>query len=185
MAFREVRVYEIKEVLRLWLRGKGTRPIAALVGLDRKTVQRYIAAASEAGLAGRGEGALGDELMAKVCEHARPRRPDRHGASWSALEANHDQLNAWLVDRRLTAVRAAALARKGVAVPERTLQRYALPVLGVGRSARSATLRVADGEPASEALCGLPHKASLARGGVVPERRGRSAFTSSGRRRAT
>ena len=30
---------------RLWLRGKGTRPIAALVGLDRKTVQRYIAAA--------------------------------------------------------------------------------------------------------------------------------------------
>lgn len=36
MAFREVRVYEVKEVLRLWLRGKGTRPIAELVGLDRK-----------------------------------------------------------------------------------------------------------------------------------------------------
>ena len=49
MAFREVRVYEVKEVLRLWLRGKGTRPIAALVGLDPKTVQRYIAAAAEAG----------------------------------------------------------------------------------------------------------------------------------------
>ena len=30
---------------RLWLRGKGTRPIAALAGLDRKTIQRYIAAA--------------------------------------------------------------------------------------------------------------------------------------------
>jgi hypothetical protein len=41
---------EVKEVLRLWLRGKGTRPIAALVGLDRKTVQRYIAAATGAGL---------------------------------------------------------------------------------------------------------------------------------------
>ena len=49
MAFREVRVYEVKEVLRLWLRGQGTRSIAALVGLDRKTVQRYIAAAAEAG----------------------------------------------------------------------------------------------------------------------------------------
>jgi hypothetical protein len=33
MAFREVRVREIKEVLRLWLRGQGTRSIAALVGL--------------------------------------------------------------------------------------------------------------------------------------------------------
>ena len=50
MAFREVRVYEIKEVLRLWLRGTGTRKIAVLVDLDRKTVQRYIAAATEAGL---------------------------------------------------------------------------------------------------------------------------------------
>jgi hypothetical protein len=44
MAFRDVRVYEVKEVLRLWTRGKGTRPIAALVGLDRKTVQHYSAA---------------------------------------------------------------------------------------------------------------------------------------------
>jgi len=71
MAFREVRVYEVTEVLRLWLRGKGTRPIAALVGLDRKTVQRYIAAATGAGLQrDAGEDALDDELMAKVCERA-------------------------------------------------------------------------------------------------------------------
>ena len=34
-----------KIMRRLWLRGKGTRPIAALAGLDRKTIQRYIAAA--------------------------------------------------------------------------------------------------------------------------------------------
>lgn len=35
-------------------------------------------------------------------------------------------------------------------VPERTLHRYALEVLGVGRSARTTTVRVADGEPGSE-----------------------------------
>jgi len=152
MAFREVRVYEVKEVLRLWLRGKGTRPIAALVGLDRKTVQRYIAAATAAGLErDAGEDALDDELMAKVCEHARPHRPDGHGESWSALQAHHDQLKTWLVDQHLTAVKATELLeRKGVVVPERTVQRYALGVLGVGRSARGTTLRVADGEPGSE-----------------------------------
>src|SRR5271155_1122437 len=73
MAFREVRVYEVKEVLRLWLRGKGTRPIAVLVGLDRKTVQRYIAAAAEAGLdRDGGEDSLNDGLLAEVCERARP-----------------------------------------------------------------------------------------------------------------
>jgi transposase len=152
MAFREVRVYEVKEVLRLWLRGKGTRPIATLVGLDRKTVQRYIAAGTESGLErGSGEDALDDELLAKVCEHTRPRRPDGHGESWAALLANHDQLKAWLVDGGLSSVKATELlCRKGVVVPERTVHRYALKVLGVGRSARSSTLRVADGEPGSE-----------------------------------
>ncbi len=89
--------------------------------------------------------------MAKVCEHARPHRPDGHGESWSALQANHDQLKAWLVDGGLTAVKVTELlTRKGVVVPERAVQRYALKALGVGRSARGTTLRVADGEPGSE-----------------------------------
>jgi hypothetical protein len=42
-------VNEVKYLLRLWLRGKGKRSVAALVGLDRKTVQRYIAAADALG----------------------------------------------------------------------------------------------------------------------------------------
>ena len=45
---------------------QGARPIAVLVGLDRKSVQRYIAAAAEADLdRGTAERALDDELMAK------------------------------------------------------------------------------------------------------------------------
>jgi len=42
------------------------------------------------------------------------------------------------------------LARQGVVVPQRTLHRYALEVLGVGRSARGVTVPVADGEPDGE-----------------------------------
>ena len=42
------------------------------------------------------------------------------------------------------------LVRRGVVMPQRTLHRYALEVLGVGRSARTTTVRVADGEPGSE-----------------------------------
>ena len=45
MAFREVGVHEIREVLRLWLRGEGLRSVARLAGVDRKTVRRYVAAA--------------------------------------------------------------------------------------------------------------------------------------------
>jgi len=38
MAFREVRVFEIREVLRLWLGGEGLRGIERLSQVDRKTV---------------------------------------------------------------------------------------------------------------------------------------------------
>lgn len=112
--FREVRVYEIREVLRLWLWGEGLRSIERLTGMDRKTVRRYVTAASSAGLdqAG-GEGQLDDALLAGVCEAVRPSRPAGRGAAWGLLAANHDQLRAWLVDERLTAVKAGELLARG------------------------------------------------------------------------
>ena len=79
--FREVRVYEIKEVLRLWLRGEGLRSIERMSSVDRKTVRRYLAAAVDAGLdRSGGEEQLNDVLLGVVCEAVRPHRPDGHGA---------------------------------------------------------------------------------------------------------
>ena len=37
MAFREVAVAEIREVLRAWLSGSGLRKVAEQAGVDRKT----------------------------------------------------------------------------------------------------------------------------------------------------
>jgi hypothetical protein len=46
VAFREVRVHEVREVLRHWLGSElGPRPIAERAGVDRKTARRYIDAA--------------------------------------------------------------------------------------------------------------------------------------------
>jgi hypothetical protein len=152
MGFREVAVFEIREVLRLWVRGEGLRSIERLALLDRKTVRRYVDAAVGCGLVrDGGEGQLDDGLMAAVCEAVRPHRPDGRGAAWALAVANHDQLQAWLVVDGLTVVKAGELlARRGVVIAERTLHRYALEVLGVGRSARRSTVRIADGEPGSE-----------------------------------
>jgi hypothetical protein len=152
VAFREVGVHEIREVLRLWLRGEGLRPAARLAGVDRKTVRRYVAAAVACGLdrAG-GEGQLGDELLSRVAEAVRPHRAGGHGDSWALLAARHDQFKAMLEDQGLTVVKAGELlARQGIVVPERTLHRYALEVLGHGRGAGRATVRVADCEPGAE-----------------------------------
>jgi hypothetical protein len=152
MAFREVRVFEIREILRLWLRGEGFRSIERLAQTNRKTVHRYIDAAVAAGVdqAG-GEEQLTDAVMAVICEQVRPHRPRGRGEAWEALAAHHEVLKGWLVDDGLTAVKAGELlARRGVVVPERTLHRYALDVLGVGRSARRSTVPIADGEPGGE-----------------------------------
>jgi hypothetical protein len=153
MAFREVRVYEIREVLRLWLRGEGYRAIERLCSVERKAIRRYVTAATELGLdRGGGESQLDDVLMASVCERVRPHRPTGHGTAWGTLVANHDQLEVWLVEKKLTVVKAHdLLGRQGTDVPQRTLHRYALEVLGVGRSHRDTTVRVADGNPVASA----------------------------------
>jgi transposase len=151
MAFREVRVFEVREVLRLWLAGEGFRSIERLSAVDRKTVRRYVRAASEFGLDREaGEEQLSDEFIGGVVEAVRPHRRDGRGEAWHVLEAHHAQLEQWLVRQKLTVVKThELLGRQGVAVPQRTLHRYALEVLDVGRG-RGVTVRVADGEPGGE-----------------------------------
>lgn len=51
MAFRDVRVFRVRELLRLWLRGEGIRPVSRMVGMGRKTVRRYVDAADELDIA--------------------------------------------------------------------------------------------------------------------------------------
>jgi transposase len=150
LAFREVGVFEVREVLRLWLRGKGLRSIEQLAGLDRKTVRRYVEAAVRLGLSREeGESQLSDGLLAMVLERVRPYRFDGHGEAWRALVSNHEQIKAWL-EGGLTAVKVTELlSRQGVVVPKRTVQRYALVACGHGRG-RGTTVRVADGEPGAE-----------------------------------
>ena len=50
MAFREVAVIEVREVLRCWLAGQGLRTTGEWAGVDRKTARRYVEAAVAAGL---------------------------------------------------------------------------------------------------------------------------------------
>ena len=49
MAYREVTMIEVKEVLRLWWAGTPKKRIAAMLGLDPKTVRHYLKKAGEAG----------------------------------------------------------------------------------------------------------------------------------------
>ena len=65
MAYRELGVIDIREVLRRFCLGDGLRAIARGMGSDRKTVAKYVAAATAAGLR-RGDSAPTDEHVAAV-----------------------------------------------------------------------------------------------------------------------
>jgi hypothetical protein len=149
MAFREVSVVQVREALRRWLKGDGERPIAAGVGVDRKTARRYITAAVELGVdrAG-GEEQLTDALIGQVVERVRPHRSDGHGEAWRTLLGEEERIKAW-VGEDLTVVKIGILlARRGVVVPHRTLARFAVERCGAGR--RSTTVRVDDPPPGVE-----------------------------------
>jgi DNA-binding NarL/FixJ family response regulator len=45
MAYRELGVIEVREVLRRFCGGEGIRAIARATGSDRKTIAKYVAAA--------------------------------------------------------------------------------------------------------------------------------------------
>ena len=152
MAFREVRVFEVREVLRLWVRGEAVRAIERLAGVNRKTVRRYVTVAESVGLVrDGGEGQLTDEFIGSVVEAVRPHRSDGHGEGWRLLVANHAVIEGWLKGEGLTVRKVhELLGRRGVVVPERTVHRYALEVCDVGRGRRGTTVRVADGEPGDE-----------------------------------
>ena len=50
MAYREVRMMDIEQVMRRWLSGEKIRAIARSTGLDRNTVRRVIRLGQETGL---------------------------------------------------------------------------------------------------------------------------------------
>src|SRR6266478_3771069 len=151
MAFREVLVTQVREVLRAWLAGAGKRPAARRAGVDVKTAQRYIAAARAAGLARDGnESQLSDELVGQVVAAVRPARPAGHGASWEALIPGEEQITGW-VKAGLTLVKIGELLeRSGTAVPYRTLARFAAAECGFSSSRQKVTVPVADGKPGEE-----------------------------------
>lgn len=150
MPYREVTMLEIKEVLRLWLDGLGKKPIARQLGLDPKTVRRYLLAGERCGLAReQGVGALTDERLVAVLAALSPEAPRSHGDTWALCQKHRDFLAALLKQRvRLTKVRKLLRRRHQVVVPYATLHRFAVAELGFGRT--RTTIPVADCEPGQE-----------------------------------
>jgi len=147
MSYREVTMIEVKEVLRLWVAGTPTKRVAAMLGLDPKTVRRYVKVAAGVGLT-PGSTPVSEAEVTAVLMALHPASDRPHGKTWAQCETERAKIKAWLAGGiRLTKIRKL-LGRRGVAIPYATLHRFAVAELGFGRTA--PTVPLADGEPGQE-----------------------------------
>ena len=94
MAYREVTMIEVKEVLRQWLACLSREAMARWVGLDRNTIRRYLQVAQQCGLhVADGVDALTDEKLSDVLAAlgTGPGRP--HGEEWAICERHRETID--------------------------------------------------------------------------------------------
>jgi hypothetical protein len=72
MAYRELGMAEVREIVRRWLGGEGVRAIARGTGMDRKTIAEYIRAAVGVQRGGRPPN---EDQVAAIAAARRPGRP--------------------------------------------------------------------------------------------------------------
>ena len=145
--YREVTMIEFKEVLRLWHEQMPKKRIAAHLGLDPKTVRRYLSAAEAAGLRAPLE-TLSEERVREVLLELQPSGGRPHGEDWTRCSEQREAIHSWLAQGlRLTKIRKL-LARRGVSIGYSTLYRFAVEQLQFGQTA--STIPVVEGEPGQE-----------------------------------
>ena len=149
MAYREVEMWEVLEVLRRVARGQPQRAIQRVTGHGRTTIRRYVRCARALGWDGRSapDEALAREVFRRLRPVAKQRTP---GETEAKLESQRLQIQEWLAAQsgepglRLSKVQEL-LRRRGVEVPYSSLHRFAVRHCGF-QDERRITVRVAEPE---------------------------------------
>lgn len=167
MAYREVAMWEILNVLRQIGAGRNKSAVAGATGHSRSTVRRYIAAAEALGWV-PGVGEPTEELAVGVARRLSPAGERGAGEIEQLLLPYADKIRAWLEPAaqekrglRLSKVHQLLL-REGVEVPYSSLHRFAVKHCGFADQ-RRITFRRAESAPAEAA------EIDFGRLGLIPD----------------
>jgi len=148
MAYRELPMIEVQEVLRRFTLGDGVRAIARSTGIDRKTVAKYVRAGEAVGLRRGGPLPTEDHVQA-VTRQVRAPAPHEASDATQLLAPHRVQIQEWLAEGlRLTKIHRR-LRAQGVASSYSTLHRFAQAHCDFGVS--RVTVRVAEPPPGEAA----------------------------------
>ncbi len=139
MAYREVRVMDIEQVIRRWTAGEGIRAIARATGLDRNTVRRVIRLAEKTGLKA-GDTATEGHFQIIRRGIGRPGAWSQSSETEQRLQPHRQRIQAWLNEDRLLLTKIHELLnREGIVSSYAALHRFARKWCEFGRS--STTVR--------------------------------------------
>jgi transposase len=154
MARRTFDVVDIIEILVHWQAGRNNSEIAQSLGVDRKTVRKYVAAAEAAGMAPGGVPA-GEERWAELVRQWFPELADTRlrRVTWPAIEPHHEFIRGQLkAGVTVTTVHQRLRDEHGLAVSIASFRRYvAANVPEETRRSQVKVLRPWPAEPGAEA----------------------------------
>ncbi len=144
MAFREVGLMQVADILRRWQAGDSARTIARGTGLARDTVGKYLHEAQRLGLTSRGLPPTNGQLLA-LSRLGRTAPPARAAPQAALLEPHRERIAKWLQEEKLQLTRIVELLEPDVEVTYMTLHRF-VRSHGLAAAVRD-TVRMADTAP--------------------------------------
>jgi transposase len=148
MARRTFDVIDVTEILMHWHAGRSKNEMAASLGVDRKTLRKYIAPAEAAGITPGGP-ARSEREWAELVRGWFPQLADTRlrQVTWPAIGEHHEYITAQLkAGVRMSTIWQRLRDERGLAVSVQSLRRYV--AANVPEEVRRAQVRVLDPRPA-------------------------------------
>lgn len=142
---------DVVEILEHWYSGRAKLVVAESLGVDRKTVRKYVAPAEAAGFVPGGPPVTTEQWVALAQEwFPELLVPELRSARFVECNALHEEIKAGLATNTLATVHQRLRDEAGLGVSESTLRRYADVALADEMLLSKVTIRKDDPPPGEE-----------------------------------
>ncbi len=150
MARRDIPMNEIVEAIYQWHQGMKIQHISRSLGLDRKTVRKYLGMARSMGIT-QGEAVPDEqELVRKLGTLMHNQQTAYERPALDLLAPHQEEIGAWLKDKEMTAKQVWRLLKEtyGITIGYSTIKRYLRTVFSFGRVKATVRIETPPGEEA-------------------------------------
>jgi transposase len=152
MPRRRFEVIDIQEVLSHWYAGRAKAELARSLGIDRKTLRKYLAPAEAAGYVPGGPPVAGEEWARRVREwFPELLAPELRSPTFAEIARHHEAIKEGLLTNRLATVHQRLRDERGLKASLASVRRYVRVALPEQAARAALTVRKADPAPGEEA----------------------------------